>query len=187
MPAPLDKRPAAPEHDRRGEDELNPREQTRRELNAARVGPAACRTSPAINSGRESAALIQKRRVMSTNSGLGASSRVAVLGSSAMPQIGQDPGSSRTISGCIGQTYSIRVAGAAIVSGSSAMPHFGQAPGLDARTSGSIGQTYTGSARFRCRRSLRSRAVRDRYRGQHGRRAFRLSHFSGSSLNFCAQ
>ncbi len=98
--------------------------------------------------GKDSAALIQKRRVISTSSGLGASSRVAVLGSSAMPQIGQEPGSSRTISGCIGQTYSIRVAGAAIVSGSSAMPHLGQAPGLDARTSGSIGQIYTASTGF---------------------------------------
>ena len=92
--------------------------------------------------GSERAALIQNRRVMSTNSGFGASSRVIVLGSKAMPQIGHEPGSSRTISGCIGQTYSVRVAGAASVSGSRAMPHFGQAPGLDSRTSGSIGQTY---------------------------------------------
>src|SRR5688572_26478157 len=98
--------------------------------------------------GKDSPALIQKRRVMSTSSGLGVSSRVAVLGSSAMPQIGQEPGSSRTISGCIGQTYSVRVAGAGNVSGSSAMPHFGQAPGLDSRTSGSIGQTNTGSTGF---------------------------------------
>ena len=30
-------------------------------------------------------------------------SAVGVIGSSAMPQIGQGPGSSRTISGCIGQ------------------------------------------------------------------------------------
>src|SRR5688572_8737835 len=101
-----------------------------------------------INSGRESAALIQKRRVMSTSSGLGWSSRLTVLGSRAIPQIGQDPGSSRTISGCMGQTYSVRVAGAAIVSGSNAIPHLGHAPGLDARTSGSIGQTYTGSIAF---------------------------------------
>ena len=33
-----------------------------------------------------------------------------VRGSSAMPQIGQAPGASRTISGCIGQVYSTRVA-----------------------------------------------------------------------------
>ena len=48
-------------------------------------------------------ATIQKRRVMSTSSGLGPSSAVATIGSSAMPQIGQVPGASRTISGCIGQ------------------------------------------------------------------------------------
>ena len=57
-----------------------------------------------MNSGRESTALIQNRRVISTNSGLGASSKLTVLGSSAMPQIGQEPGSDRPISGCIGQT-----------------------------------------------------------------------------------
>src|ERR687891_369182 len=95
-----------------------------------------------MNSGNESAALIQKRRVMSTKSGLGASSRLTVLGSSAIPQIGQEPGSGRTISGCIGQTYSTRVAGAVSAAGSNAMPHLGQAPGLDSRTSGSIGQSY---------------------------------------------
>ena len=46
-----------------------------------------------------------------------------------MPQIGQAPGPGRTISGCIGQTHSVRVGGASIVTGSSAMPHFGHAPG----------------------------------------------------------
>src|SRR5687767_1457308 len=101
-----------------------------------------------MNSGRERTALIQNRRVMSTSSGFGASSRVTVLGSSAMPQIGQEPGSPRTISGCMGQTYSIFVAGIANVSGSNAMPHFGQAPGLDSRTSGSIGQMYSGPTGF---------------------------------------
>src|SRR4026208_643260 len=99
-------------------------------------------------SGRESAALIQNRRVMSSSSGLGASSKVSVLGSRAIPQIGQAPGSDRTISGCMGHTYSVRVAGAAMVEGSSAMPHFGQARGLDSRTSGSIGQMYTPSFAF---------------------------------------
>ena len=83
--------------------------------------------------------LAQKRRVMSSSSGF-ASSMVAVRGSRAMPQMGQSPGSSRTISGCIGQTYSVRVAGAVMVSGSSAIPHFGQLPGPSWRTSGSIGQ-----------------------------------------------
>jgi hypothetical protein len=44
---------------------------------------------------------------MSTSSGFGLSSSVATRGSRAMPQIGHAPGASRTISGCIGQVYSI--------------------------------------------------------------------------------
>ena len=83
----------------------------------------------------------QKRRVISTSSGLASSSKVAVRGSSAMPQMGQAPGSARTISGCIGQTYSVFTKGAAGAAGSNAIPQFGHAPGLDSRTSGSIGQT----------------------------------------------
>ncbi len=46
---------------------------------------------------------IQKRRVISTSSGLGPASGAMPAGSSAMPQIGQVPGLSRRISGCIGQ------------------------------------------------------------------------------------
>jgi hypothetical protein len=57
-----------------------------------------------------------------------------------MPQIGQLPGLSREISGCMGQVYSTRVAGTGI-SGSSAIPQRGQALGLVDRTSGHIGQT----------------------------------------------
>jgi hypothetical protein len=56
--------------------------------------------------GSPSAAPIQKRRVMSTSSGFGRSSSVAVRGSSAMPQIGQLPGPFLTISGCMGHVYS---------------------------------------------------------------------------------
>jgi hypothetical protein len=59
-----------------------------------------------------------------------------------MPQIGQLPGPSRTISGCIGHVYSIFVAGAA-ETGSSAMPHFGQLPGPICRISGCIGHVYS--------------------------------------------
>jgi hypothetical protein len=59
-----------------------------------------------------------------------------------MPQIGQAPGASRTISGCIGQVHSTRVAATTGSSGSSAMPHFGQAAAFSLRTSGSIGQTH---------------------------------------------
>ena len=92
------------------------------------------------SSGAVSARLIQKRRVMSRSSGF-ASSTVTVRGSSAMPQIGQLPGPARTISGCIGQVYSVLVAGRAGDSGSSAIPHLGQGPGPICRTSGHIGQT----------------------------------------------
>src|ERR1019366_103434 len=90
--------------------------------------------------GAVSARLIQNRRVMSRSSGL-SSATVTVRGSSAMPQIGQLPGSARTISGCIGQVYSRLVAGSAGDSGSSAIPHLGQGPGPTCRTSGHIGQT----------------------------------------------
>ena len=50
----------------------------------------------------------QKRRLKSISSGLGPSSPVGTpMGSSAMPQIGQDPGWLRTISGCMGQVYCV--------------------------------------------------------------------------------
>src|SRR6516162_6378426 len=89
---------------------------------------------------------IQNRRVMSTSSGLVSSCKVTILGSSAMPQIGQEPGSGRTISGCMGQTYSVLTEGAAGAAGSRAIPHLGHGPGCTERTSGSIGQTYPRSA-----------------------------------------
>ncbi len=54
------------------------------------------------SSGADRARQIQNRRLMSTSSGL-ISSPVAVTGSRAIPQIGQNPDVSRTISGCIGQ------------------------------------------------------------------------------------
>ncbi len=62
--------------------------------------------------GRVSKVLIHSRRVMLANSGLAAAA-VTVRGSSAMPQIGQAPGPSRTICGCMGQVYSVRSFGAA--------------------------------------------------------------------------
>ncbi len=100
---------------------------------------------PAISmtsSGAARAALTQNRRRMSTSSGLGPSSTATVRGSRAMPQIGHSPGAGRTISGCIGQTYSVRETGRGDA-GSSAMPHTGQAPGAVSWTSGSIGQMYS--------------------------------------------
>src|SRR5260221_662924 len=54
-----------------------------------------------------SATLIQTRRVMSASTGAASSSAVLTRGSSAIPQIGQLPGPGRTISGCIGQVYSL--------------------------------------------------------------------------------
>ena len=46
----------------------------------------------------------------------------------------------RTISGCMGQVYSVLVS-ATGNSGSSAMPQVGQGPGFGSRTSGHMGQT----------------------------------------------
>ena len=96
---------------------------------------------PSASTGSASATLIQNRRVISASSGFASSPTVTVRGSSAMPQIGHEPGPERTICGCIGQVYSTRVVGAAGISGSSAIPHLGHAPGWSWRTSGSIGQT----------------------------------------------
>ncbi len=87
--------------------------------------------------GIASAVAIHKRRVISISSGLGSSTAEIVRGSSAIPQIGQLPGRSRTISGCIGQVYSVLATGSA---GSSAIPHLGHAPGPSCTTSGCIGQ-----------------------------------------------
>ncbi len=84
----------------------------------------------------------QNRRVMSMSSWFGGSSSATVRGSSAMPQIGQTPGSSRTTSGCMGQTYSTLVASTG-TAGSSAMPQSGQLPGAGERTSGCMGQVKT--------------------------------------------
>ena len=59
------------------------------------------------NNGPDSTAPTQNRRVISTSSGFGASVRVGSAGSSAMPQIGQAPGASRRICGCIGQVQMV--------------------------------------------------------------------------------
>jgi hypothetical protein len=76
---------------------------------------------------------------MSRSSGLASSSADTVRGSSAMPHMGQAPGASRTICGCIGQVHWVAVAFGAGASGSSAIPHLGQGPGPSWRTSGCIG------------------------------------------------
>ncbi len=56
-------------------------------------------------SGTVSAAAPQNRRVILRSSGLAASPAAGVIGSSAIPQIGQLPGPLRTICGCIGQVH----------------------------------------------------------------------------------
>jgi hypothetical protein len=75
------------------------------------------------NTGTPSTSDSQKRLVMSISSGLGPSSSATTRGSSAMPQIGHAPGRSRTISGCIGQVYSVPgAAGASWSAGSLRSP-----------------------------------------------------------------
>src|SRR3989337_1682372 len=109
------------------------------ETNSGIACGARSETIASRHTGKASAALTQKRRLMSFNSAL--SSAEALRGSSAMPQIGQLPGSVRTICGCIGQVYSVTfdLAGMGFT-GSKAMPHFGHEPGVAWRTSGCMGQ-----------------------------------------------
>lgn len=64
-----------------------------------RNGPIARASSGIVNT-----APIRNLRVKSTSSGFGPSSGIAADASSrAMPQIGQEPGCDRRMSGCIGQ------------------------------------------------------------------------------------
>ncbi len=98
-------------------------------------------TMASMKSGRDSVVLTQKRRVMSISSSF-FSSAATVRGSRAIPHLGQAPGPSRRISGCIGQVYSTRVSAWSGVSGSRAIPHFGQVPGFPSWISGCIGQVY---------------------------------------------
>ena len=70
----------------------------------ARTGRPTIGAMAMMKSGTVSAAPIHPRRVKSTSSGFGPRSPVGTpIGSSAMPQIGQSPGPSCTISGSIGQ------------------------------------------------------------------------------------
>jgi len=56
-----------------------------------------------VNTGSVSARLTMNLRVISASSGFSSSSAAGSIGSSAMPQIGQESGPCVTISGCIGQ------------------------------------------------------------------------------------
>jgi hypothetical protein len=97
-------------------------------------------------SGIAGATLIQKRRVMAANSGDFSSAALTTRGSSVIPQIGQLPGSERTIRECIGQTYSVFDSGWIGARGSSAIPHFGHDARLFCLVSGCIGQAYKGAS-----------------------------------------
>ena len=92
-----------------------------------------------INTGMANMLLTQKRRVISRSSE-SSSSASTVRGSSAMPHLGQLPGWSWTISGCMGQVYSVLVVATGTLLGSSAMPHLGQLPGPTCSISGCMGQ-----------------------------------------------
>jgi hypothetical protein len=74
-----------------------------------RIGLIAGKSSPSIDqsSGTVSTTPIQKRRVISMSSWFSPSSAVGASGSSAIPQIGQAPGASRRISGCIGHVQTV--------------------------------------------------------------------------------
>ncbi len=79
---------------------------------ASQLPNACCTGMPGIRSlmasrktGTLKSRLTRKRRIMSSNSGL-LSSALRETGSSAMPQIGQSPGSRDRTSGCMGHVYS---------------------------------------------------------------------------------
>src|SRR5437868_248093 len=115
----------------------------------ARVMPKSC-SNPEVNMppilmatrGTVRARPTQKRRRILRSSPSSSSDvlSAATRDSSAVPQIGHDPGLSETTSGCIGQTYSVVFV--RTNSGSRDIPHLGQVPGLSETTSGSIGQKY---------------------------------------------
>ncbi|MNI26935.1 hypothetical protein D3C73_806560 [compost metagenome] len=65
--------------------------------------PRKCPPISSTTTGSVSTSPIQNRRVMSMSSSFGSASRLTRTGSSAMPQIGHDPGPTCRISGCIGQ------------------------------------------------------------------------------------
>ncbi len=67
------------------------------------LSPVRCPPISSTNTGTASARPIQNRRLMSISSSFGPASALASNGSSAMPQIGQEPGPTWRISGCIGQ------------------------------------------------------------------------------------
>ena len=145
-----EKRPAAPQHNRSRQNKFEPLPSPwRSKLHQRRKPGHNIRHGHDQNRNRERNSRPRIAGSCSTSSGFCSSSTLTVLGSRAMPQIGQDPGASRTISGCMGQVYSVFVTGSAATTGSSAIPHFGQSPGPCWRTSGSIGHVYSFEAGLR--------------------------------------
>src|SRR6185503_3514182 len=72
-------------------------------INCCNGCPGMRSLMPSTNTGIVRTTATQNRRDMSRSSGFSSSSRVTTSGSRAIPQIGQLPGWSRMISGCIGQ------------------------------------------------------------------------------------
>ena len=81
-----------------------------------------------VTTGTVSAALTQNRRLMSASSGLASEAADGAIGSSAIPQMGQSPGSSRRTSGCIGQVQPARPLSALTDAAADSMPPRGPAP-----------------------------------------------------------
>ena len=102
-PAALEERQAAPEDHRRRQHKLNPDQRLGPDRMLAGISPGTISAIESKKSGTVRTRQIQNRRLMSSSSGSSSSSAATVIGSSAIPQIGQEPGRSRTISGCIGQ------------------------------------------------------------------------------------
>ena len=119
-------------------------------VHARTAGGTACATPPGSISliasrttGTVRATLTRNRRVMSASSSLAGSSAVITVGSSAIPQIGHDPGPICRTSGCIGQVYSTLRWPGHVLCGGRGLRTCGQhgesyvGPGLETRPTGS--------------------------------------------------
>ena len=148
-PAADEERPATPEHHRRREHEQDPIQPAVRQQRLQRLARKEFRDHEREHRRGDSRRPPEPTRHV-IEFGIGLFKRDGP-GSSAMPQMGHAPGTSRTISGCIGHVHSTLVIGATST-GSSAIPHFGHAPGPFWRTSGSIGTCVLALHVRRCRR-----------------------------------
>jgi hypothetical protein len=89
-----------PAHSTTGVDSAN----STHDIARGAIGTNACPPIASATPMTVSGSVHPKRRVKSSSSGLRSSSSEGISGSSAMPQIGQNPGAGRRICGCIGQT-----------------------------------------------------------------------------------